>query len=65
MPVHIDEMTSEVTAVDGEMPLSEAQLEALIERVLARLEERRRQEAMSREATRLRRSSAPPWGSEP
>ncbi len=59
MPVHIDEMTTEVTAVDGDLPLGDAQIEKLVERVLRRLEEKQRLERQSLEATRLRRQAAP------
>ena len=57
MPVQIDELTSEVTVMDGEMPLSPAQVEKLIKLVMARLEERKRREKQRREATTLRPDS--------
>ncbi len=60
MPVHIDEMTTEVAAIDGDLPLSEAQIEKLVTRVIERLAERQSQQRQSREATRLRRQAAPP-----
>lgn len=59
MPVHIGEVTSEVAVSRGEIPLSDAQLDALVKIVMNRLEQARRDAARSREATRLRPSSAP------
>ena len=60
MPLYIGEVSSEVSAVNGELPLSEAQLSRIVELVLRRLEEVRREKARGREATQLRRESAPP-----
>ncbi len=57
MPVEIEELTSEVTVMDGEMPLSPAQIEKLVKLVLSRLDERKRNEAHRREATTLRPDS--------
>lgn len=42
MPVHIFELTSEVTAMEGDMPLSENQLKVIVQRVLGRLEKEQR-----------------------
>jgi hypothetical protein len=60
MPVHVEEMTSEVAVMDGDLPLSERQVEKLIQIILRRLEEKKREAESSREATTLRRS-ARPW----
>jgi hypothetical protein len=60
MPVHIEEMTEEVAVVDGELPLTQAQIEKLVQLVLGRLEGKRREARKSREATALRRGAAPP-----
>ena len=54
MPVHVEELTSEVSVIDGDMPFSEAQLEELIRRILKRLEEKQREARQLREATQLR-----------
>jgi hypothetical protein len=59
MPVHVEEMTSEVAVMDGDLPLSEKQVEKLVQIVLRRLEEKTREAEMSREATALRRSARP------
>lgn len=58
MPVHIENMTSEVTAVAGDMPLSEAQLEALINCIIDRLTRRDGAANAMREAAQLRGSVA-------
>jgi hypothetical protein len=54
MPVHVDEMTTEVEAFEGELPLSPAQLEKLVDLVLRRLEEKQRDQQLLREATEIR-----------
>lgn len=59
MPVHIEEMTSEITVRDGELPLSEAQVETLVNIVLRRLEGKQREAQKRLDATELRRGSAP------
>jgi hypothetical protein len=59
MPVHIDEMNSETTVFDGELPLSPAQLERLIQIVLQRLDQREQGKRQHLEATRLRSQAAP------
>ena len=60
MPVHVEEMTSEVAVLDGDLPLSEQQMEKLAALVLRRLEEKQRAERQTREATALRRQARPP-----
>jgi hypothetical protein len=60
MPIHVGEMTSDVNAFDSDLPLSEAQIEKLVEIILRRLERKQREKELDREATTIRRSSAPP-----
>jgi hypothetical protein len=60
MTVHVEEMVSEVTVVQGDLPLTEAQLEKVVDAVIARLEQRKRDRALARTATQLRPSSLPP-----
>ena len=60
MPVHIDEMNSEVSVFDGDLPFSPAQLERLIQIVLQRLDQREQGKRQHLEATRLRSRAAPP-----
>lgn len=55
MPVHVEEMKSDVTVLDGNLPLTENQKEELIALVLQRLEEKQRRE----KGTMLRNRVAP------
>jgi hypothetical protein len=59
MPVHVQEMTSDVEVIDGDMPLSDAQLKKIVDMVLRCLEDRHRTEKWTRDATALRRSVLP------
>lgn len=60
MPVHIEEMSSEVSVFDGDLPLSPAQLDRLVQIVIQRLERQQQIERDQREATSLRHRAAPP-----
>lgn len=53
--VHIEELTSEVTVFDGELPLTPAQLDRLVRLVAACIAEKNREAEKRREATELRR----------
>ena len=59
MAVHIDEMTSDINVVEGELPLSAAQIDKLVTLVLHRLEEHTRDAHQRREASAMRGSVAP------
>lgn len=59
MPVHIGQMTSEMTLIDGDMPLTAAQVEKLVQIVLQRLEQQQRSQRQGREATAIRNESTP------
>jgi hypothetical protein len=59
MAVHIGEVSSEVAVSRGEVPLSDAQIDALVRIVIRRLEQEKRAADYAREATRLRPSAAP------
>ncbi len=59
MPVRVEQMTSEIIAAAGDLPLTEAQIEKLMQIVLRRLAERQRDDRYSREAAALRRRVAP------
>jgi hypothetical protein len=59
MSVYINEMTSEVNVREGEIPLTQEQIDALVKLVLRRLAERQRDESHRRLATSLRDRSAP------
>ncbi|MFO7664328.1 MAG: hypothetical protein R6X18_17285 [Chloroflexota bacterium] len=60
MAVHIEEMTSEVTVVAGELPLSPAQIEKLVQLVCRRLQEMEREAKIGREATTIRQQARSP-----
>jgi hypothetical protein len=60
MPVHIEEVTTEITVLDGDLPLTEAQIEMLAQHVMRRIAEKQRQSRQLKEATRLRQTVAPP-----
>lgn len=64
MPVHIEQMSSEVTVFDGELPLSPTQVERLVQIILQRLERREYSKRQQREATQLRPQAAPPMRGE-
>lgn len=59
MAVHVEELVSEVTVVGGDVPLAPAQLERIVECVLARLDQRERDRGAARDATRLRPTAEP------
>jgi hypothetical protein len=59
MPVHVERITTDLTIVDGELPLSQAQLDKLVALVLARLDREQRLAEQRREATIIRRSTIP------
>lgn len=60
MSVHIEELTTDVTAVAGELPLSPRQIERLVALVFARLAEKTRAEEQSQAERSLTTSTAPP-----
>jgi hypothetical protein len=59
VPVHVEEMVSEVTVADGGLPLTPAQIEQLVALVLRRLAEKQRAAASTREARQMHPSAAP------
>lgn len=60
MPVHIEEMTSDVAVLNGDLPLTEVQIEKLVKLVSQHMEEKQREARQLREATALRQGAAPP-----
>jgi len=60
MPVHVERMTSEVIAFEGELPLNPQQIEKLVQLVVTHLETREREKRNGREATEIRHEAAPP-----
>jgi hypothetical protein len=62
MPVHIEDMQTEVTVFDGDLPLSPPQIEKLVKIVLQRLEEKQRNARNNSQATEIRNSIVPKDG---
>jgi len=60
MPLHIEELTSEVTVIDGDSFLTEAQKELLVQMVIKRLGEKAREAERKANATKLRRQAGAP-----
>lgn len=60
MAFNLEEVTSEVTVLEGELPLSRAQIDKLVQIVIARLQELQRDAGNRREATSIRSQAAPP-----
>lgn len=61
MGLHIEELTSEVTVIDADSFLSEAQKEMLVQLVLKRLGEKAREATRKTKATELKRQAAKPF----
>ncbi len=60
MTLHIEELTSEVTVIDGDPSLSEKHKEMIVQMVLRRLGEKAREAERKGKATELRRQAAKP-----
>jgi hypothetical protein len=60
MPMHINELTSEVAITSGDLPLSQAQLDKLVNLVMHRINEKHRQATLTKEAAKLDQSVVPP-----
>jgi len=61
VPLHIEELFSEVTVIDADSFLTEAQKEILVQMVLKRLGEKARDATRKGKATELKRQAAPPF----
>jgi hypothetical protein len=60
MPLHIEELSSEVTVIDGDQSMNEKQKEMLVQMVIRRLAEKNREAERRLKATELRRQAAQP-----
>lgn len=60
MPVHVEELHSEVAVTSGDLPLSPRQLEALVELVAARIDARQREAQSGAADTAIRPRAARP-----
>ncbi len=61
MPLHIEELFSEVTVIDADSFLTEAQKEMLVQLVLKRMGDKARDATRKGKATELKRQAAPPF----
>jgi len=61
MPVHIEEMTSEVSVTAGDLPLTEPQIEKLVQLVMKRMADKHHDANRNKAATKLRRQSTSPF----
>jgi hypothetical protein len=59
MPVHIEDMQTEVTVFDGDLPLSQMQIEKLVKIIIRRLEEQQKNAQSNRQTTEIRNSVIP------
>ncbi len=60
MPVHIEDLVSEVAVWDGDLVLSDKQLEIIVHKVIRRLEGSERSNERSAALTALRTRAQPP-----
>jgi len=60
MPLHIEELTSEVTVIDGDSMLTEKQREAIVQMVIKRLGEKVKDAERRARGTELRRQAGAP-----
>jgi hypothetical protein len=61
MPIHIERLTSNVSVQDGDLSLTQQQIEKLVALVISKLEERARESQRSCHATQIKRRAAPPF----
>jgi hypothetical protein len=59
VPVHIDQMTTDIGVASGDLPLTPGQIDKLVAIVLRRLDERDRDRQTRSEATTVRPEAAP------
>lgn len=60
MPIQIERMTSDISVHEGDLALSQAQLDKLVALVINKLEERAREAQKARSATKLKRQASRP-----
>lgn len=60
MPLHIEELTSEVTVIDGDSLLSAAQKESIVQMVIKRIGEKLRESELKKNATEVRHQAGAP-----
>jgi hypothetical protein len=62
MPVHIGQLNTKVTVVDGDLPLTPRQIDALVTIIVARLDDLNRASADRRDDQTIRSSVIPRSG---
>ena len=60
MPFHIEEVTSDVSVIEGELPLTPAQIEKLVRIVVKRVEDKSRDAHLAKQDSSIQRHVAPP-----
>ena len=61
MAMHIERLTSEVSVHDGELALTQQQIDKFVALVISKLEDRAREAQRERNATHIKRSAAAPF----
>ncbi|WP_086930817.1 hypothetical protein [Agarilytica rhodophyticola] len=59
MTVHIEEMTTEIAAIEGDLPLSSQQMDKLVALVLQRIDEQQRDDQAHNESATIRSEATP------
>jgi hypothetical protein len=62
MTMHIERLTSEVSVQEGDLALSQQQIDKFVALVISKLEDRAREALRMRGATQIKRGAAPPFG---
>jgi hypothetical protein len=62
MGMHIEKMSSEVSLHEGEVALTQQQIDKFVALVISKLEDRAREAQRMRGATQIKRAAAPPFG---
>jgi len=60
MPLHIEELTSEVTVIDGDSMLTDKQRESIVQMVLKKLGEKANEAERRARGTEMRRQAGAP-----
>lgn len=59
MPVHVEQMNTDIAIQSGNLPLTQEQIEMLVKLLITRLEHKQRNEQAIRDESRLRTSVLP------
>lgn len=62
MAMHIEKMSSEVSLHEGELALTQQQIDKFVALVISKLEDRAREAQRMRGATQIKRTAAPSFG---